>query len=58
MPAQARFRQELTVALSDQQRAWIDAEAARRGLSSAAVVRELIASAMSAAQTATKRGAA
>ena len=56
--SKVRFPKQLPVALSDQQRAWLAAEADRRGLSAAAIVREMVASAMNAEVAPKKRGAA
>ena len=53
-----RFPKQLPVNLSDAQRGWLDSEAQRRGLSSAAIVREMVQAAMNAAAATKQEGAA
>lgn len=42
MPTPSRYTERLAVMLSPDQRAWLDAEADRRGVSAAQVVREAV----------------
>lgn len=56
MPATARYTEDQRVGLSPAQKAWLRREGERRGLSAAAVLREMVQAAMVASREQQPKG--